>query len=270
MSGDTGTVTATHEGALCILTFENPPEGYMDAGTERELAARLDEIEADPEIRVVVLTGGQEGVFIRHYDTRLLEHQARALQARGLTFDTSRHVPEPELHRCFARIEASEKIWIAAINGTAMGGGYELALACDLRLAQAGDYPIGLPEVRVGLLPGAGGTQRLADLVGRGKALEYILFGSTFDPEAAAAKGLVSACTPGAALDAARDMAARLCAVPRRALAHVKRLVRTHHNREGILADERTLFCDLMVQDEAIALMAAMNAGNGDIRNPEG
>lgn len=271
MSGpDTGIITRSQEGPVVTLTFENPPEGYMDQGTEAALAQHLDAIEVDETCRIVIMTGGQEGVFIRHYDTRVLESQSNAMRKRGLTFSTERSVPEPDLHRCFRMIEASPKIYIAAINGAAMGGGYELALACDLRLAQQGDYPIGLPEVKIGLLPGAGGTQRLTDLVGRAKALEYILFGATFTPQEAAANGMVNACTPGPVLDAAHEMAARLLALPERALAHSKKLVRCSFDPAGVMADERTLFCDLMVQDDAPNLMRAMNTGTGDIREPNG
>ncbi len=269
MSGpDTGTITRSRKGPVVTLTFENPPEGYMDQGTETALTQHLAAIEADDTCRVVIMTGGQEGVFIRHYDTRVLENQSNAMRKRGLAFSTDRAVPEPDLHRCFRQIETSGKIYIAAINGAAMGGGYELALACDLRFAQQGDYPIGLPEVKIGLLPGAGGTQRLTDLVGRARALEYILLGATFTPQEAAANGMVNVCTPGPVLEAAHDMAARLVALPERALAHSKRLVRRSFDPTGIMADERTLFCDLMVQDEAPELMHAMNTGQGDIRDP--
>ena len=271
MSGpDTGTITQSQDGPIVTLTFENPPEGYMDKGTEAALARELEAVEANDTCRVVILTGGQEGVFIRHYDTRALEQQAEAMRKRGLSFSTDRAVPEPDLHRCFRLIEQSPKIYIAAINGAAMGGGYELALACDLRLAQAGDYPIGLPEVKIGLLPGAGGTQRLSDLVGRAKALEYILLGATFTPQEAEANGMVNACTPGPVFPAAKEMAGRLVALPQLALAHSKRLVRRTFEPSGIMADERTLFCDLMVRDDAVDLMQAMNTGSGDIRDPEG
>lgn len=271
MSGpNTGTIALTYDGPVAILTFENPVEGYMDKGTEIALRTHLDAVEAKDNCRIVILTGGQEGVFIRHYDTRILEAQANTMRDRGITFTKDRPVPEPDLHRCFNMIETSPKIFIAAINGAAMGGGYELALACDLRIAQAGDYPIGLPEVKIGLLPGAGGTQRLSDLVGRAKALEYILFGSTFTPQEAAANGMITACTAGPVLDAANEMAEKLLALPENALAHVKQLVRRSFGQSSKMADERTLFCDLMVQDEALSLMAAMNKGSGDIRNPKG
>jgi len=269
MSGpDTGTVTVTIAGGIAVMRFANPPEGYMDEGTEAGLTAAIDLVEADENVRAVILTGAQNGVFIRHYDVRVLEARSRKLVARGMVFTPDRPVPEPALHHNMRRIEASAKPYIAAINGAAMGGGYELALACDIRLAQAGDYPIGLPEVNLGILPGAGGTQRLPQLVGQARALEYCLTGRTFTPQDAAAAGLVNACVDSPVLDHALAMAQRMVAHPPLALAHIKRLIRGTAPDPDRLALERTLFCDLMVQDEAIALMTRMNSTGSDIRNP--
>jgi enoyl-CoA hydratase len=257
-------IRATHDApGIATLAFKNPPRGTMDDASERELLLALDRIDAQPELRVVVLTGAEEGVFIRHYDVGVLEERARAMAARGLRFDPSRPVPESSIHVAQRRIEASPRIFIAAINGVAMGGGYEITLACDLRIAQDGDYPIGLPEVNIGLLPGAGGTQRLSRLIGEARALELILQGRTVGPREAARLGLVNECCEGSAVARAMEIARRIAAQPPAALAHVKRLVRGAADRplaQG-LADERTLFCDLMVSDDAIERMHAMNAG---------
>ncbi len=254
-------LTLDAESGVAVLRFHNPPQGFMDDATEAELEAALDVIQDRNDLRVVVLTGGQDGVFIRHYDVGVLEARARKLQARGLSFSTERPVPESPIHRCLRRIEQSARIFIAALNGTAMGGGYELALACDLRIAQAGDYRIGLPESNIGLLPGAGGTQRLPQLVGGAKALEFLLLGRTFTPAQAAAAGLVNECCDGPVLPRALDIAHRLAAKSPVALGHIKRLVRRAVADPDGLADERTLFCDLMVDARSIALMAEMNAG---------
>lgn len=258
---------AIPEAGIAVMRFFNPPEGFMDEGTEAGLAAALDRIGGDTTLRAVILTGADAGVFIRHYDVRVLEARARAMAARGMEFSTARTVPEPRLHACLRRIEASPLPFVAAINGACMGGGYELALACDIRLAEDGDYPIGLPEVRLGLLPGAGGTQRLAGLVGQARALEMILTGTTLPPARAAEVGLVGRCVAGAVLDAALDVARDLATLPPRALAHVKALVRGEGADTPGLAAERTLFCDLMVQPETIARMARMTAEGRDIRD---
>ena len=257
-----GAVTVETEGPVARLVFSNPPEGYMDDGTEAALAAALDRVEADDALRAAVLVSDDPGVFVRHFDVRTLEARARAMQARGLAFSPDRPVPDRGTPALLTRMEESPKPFLAAIEGACMGGGLEIALACDLRFAAAGDHPLGLPETRIGLLPGAGGTQRLPRLIGEAKALELILLGRTVGPEEAARLGMVTACVPDARA-AAMQAARALAELPPKALAHVKRLVR---RREG-LATERTLFCDLMVSDEAIARMARMNAEGRDIRD---
>jgi len=263
-----GQVEMNVDDGIAIVRFSNPPDGYMDDETSAGLLSVLDRIEGEDEIRVAVLTGVDEGVFIRHFDVRILEERGRALAARGLTFSEGRSVPPSPLHSALSRMERCPKPLIAALNGVTMGGGFEIALGCDIRLAEAGDYQIGLPEANIGLLPGAGGTQRLPRLIGEARALEFMLTGRTVTPERAEHYGLVSACVDGPVLDHALRMARSLCAKPANALAYIKRLVRLPVD-DAMMAAERTLFCDLMVSDEGIELMAKMNA-KGDILNPGG
>jgi enoyl-CoA hydratase/carnithine racemase len=252
---------------IAVLRLSNPPQGFMDDASEAGIEAALDAIDADDRLRVVVITGAQPGVFVRHFDVGVLEQRARALAARGLRFDPARPVPEAPIHRITRRIETSARIFVAAINGFAMGGGFELALACDLRIAQEGDYRIGLPETNIGLLPGGGGTQRLTRLVGPGRALEWILLGRTFAPREAAALGLVNACHDGPALDHALEIAGALLRRHPLALTHVKRLVRGAAGPAGEagLAEERTLFCDLFTTAQSIEIMAGFNASGRSI-----
>ena len=248
---------------VAVLVMVNNAGGCLDAASERELAEALDAIDADGKLRAVVVTGSGQGVFVRHYDVGVLEARARQMAARGLAFSTDRPVPEGAYLRCLRRIEAHRLPFVAAIDGIAMGGGFELALACDLRLAQAGDYPIGLPEVNIGLLPGAGGTQRLTRLVGPGVAMRSLLLGRTWTPPQARSLGLVDEVVDGPVLPAALALAHEIAARAPRAVQHVKRLVRSAASQglsEG-LAAERTLFCDLMVDADSIELMARMNAG---------
>lgn len=257
--------------AVSVMFFFNPPSGTMDDQTERELLEVLERIEADESIRVVVLTGAQQGVFIRHYDVDVLEHRGRAMQERGLSFQVARPVPPSPIHVAQQRMEGSERIFIAAINGIAMGGGCEMALACDLRIAEQGDYPIGLPEVNIGLLPGAGGTQRMARLLGQARALELILLARTLTPVEAQKYGLISECCDGPVLERAMQIAQRLARSHRRALAHVKQLVRGAALTDVQVgyANERTLFCDLMVDPQSIEKMHAMNQGRLRIETGE-
>lgn len=272
----TGTRLSLHrQGGTAVVRLFNPPHGFMDEAMETELAYALDQLEAWPEGRVVVLTGGEAGMFVRHYDVAVLHQRAQAMLARGKTFSVERPVPQGGIHRCIERIDASPLVFIAAINGVAMGGGFELALGCDIRLAQKGDYQLGLPELNLGLLPGAGGTQAMAALLGTGQTLFHLLTAKVFNPEELLALGLVSSCTPDVLADALR-LAQQIEAVPARACANIKRLVRNapRWGRAEGLAAERTLFCDCMVDPQAQPLMADVARGERTIadkprRRPE-
>ncbi|MEO1192857.1 MAG: enoyl-CoA hydratase/isomerase family protein [Pseudomonadota bacterium] len=261
-------ILVERQDGVVIWRFVNPPEGYMDGASEARLVEVLDAFEQDENARVAVLTGGQDDVFIRHYDVRVLEERCAKMAARGLQFSIERPVPEPLLHQCLRRMEASAKPFIAAMNGTAMGGGFELALACDLRLVQDGPFALGLPEVNLGLMPGAGGTQRLPRLIGVAKALEMCLLGRTLSPQEALVWGLASDCVEGPVLPAALAMAQGLAAQSPKALAHIKQSIRSVQALppdEG-LAQERTRFCDLMVDADALRRVARMNREGLDIR----
>lgn len=256
-------IAVERKDAVLIARIGNPPAGYMDEETAAELMDLLDRIEGDEAIRATVLTGGLEGVFIRHYDVGLLERHGRAMAEKGYSFDRSRPVPETPFLKALTRIETMPKPFVVAINGTAMGGGFELALACDFRLVQDGPFDLGLPEINIGLLPGAGGTQRLARLVGEGRALDMIMTGATVSPRDAVALGVASRCIEGDVLPAALELAHELAGKHPVALAHIKHLVRGSIGRPSAdgLADERTLFCDLMVNPDSLDLMARMNDG---------
>lgn len=263
-------VAVERSGSVAVLTITNPPRGYMDAATVAELDAATAELERDDAVRAVVITGGVPGVFIRHYSVHELEALARQLRERGVAVDPARPLPPRDIDRVFGRLEEMPKPVIAAINGFAMGGGFELALCCDLRVAEEGPYELGLPEVRLGILPGAGGTQKLPALVGAARALEMTLRGRTVSPAEARSLGLVHELVPaGRARDRAHELAAELASLPPRAVGHIKRLVRASAamSRAEGLALERTLFLDLLLSDEALERMSRMNADDRDIRD---
>lgn len=260
------------EDAVWVVKFHNPPKGYMDQHTAAELAQFLDEVEESDSVRAVILTGSEDGIFIRHYDVQELTQKGAALAEKGLSFSADRPVPETEVHRSLRRIGELPIPFIAAINGLAMGGGMEVALACDIRLAQDGPYDLGLPEVKVGLLPGAGGTQRLTRLIGQSRAMAMILLGKTITPAAAAEIGLVMECVQGDVLQRAREVAAQFAGQSALATGHIKRLVRSVGSmpQEQGLAMERTLFCDVMVSADSLDAMNNMVTKEVDIRKAGG
>jgi enoyl-CoA hydratase/carnithine racemase len=262
-------ITIEKDGAVAIVRFTNPPDGYMDGETVPEITTMLDTVEADDDVRAVILTGGLPDVFVRHYSIVELEARGRSQRAEGATFNVARPITERVLHTDFRRIEDSAKPYIAAINGTAMGGGFEMALRCDFRIAQDGPYSLGLPEINLGILPGAGGTQRLSRIIGQAKTLELTLLGKTLSPREAAAYGLVTECCGGPVLGRALEIGHELASKSPHAVAYIKHLVR--HSElvppmDG-LAAERTLFSDLLVRDEAMDLMTEMIEGKRDIRD---
>ncbi|MEM8500471.1 MAG: enoyl-CoA hydratase-related protein [Pseudomonadota bacterium] len=250
------------------VRFHNPPHHYMDRHTATALEALLDDVQASDEVRVVILTGSEPGLFIRHYDVSELLQLAKELAEQGAQFSIDNPSPEAVVHRCYRRMEELPVPFIAAINGHAMGGGFEMALACDIRLVQDGEFDLGLPEVNIGILPGAGGTQRLPRLIGQSRALQMMLLGNTITPRQAVDYGIAMECVDGDVQHRAKEIASQIATLPPNALAHIKHLVRSaaDYSLQDGLARERTLFMDLMVSNDGLERMQNMVDG-GDIRN---
>jgi enoyl-CoA hydratase len=215
--------------AVAVVTFDNPPRGYMTIPQVVELDAAVDALAADPAVRVIVFTGAVPNVFIRHFDVvtildaMMSEARASGLDAEGLVNRALANAGTPGI---LQKIETLPKPTIAAINGFAQGGGFEFALCCDLRITQPGDFRIGLPEVNIGITPGGGGTERLPRLIGEARALELILRGRTVGPEEAARLGMVHECAAEGALPRALTIARELAAKAPGALALAKSLVK--------------------------------------------
>lgn len=247
-------VRSTLHGSAAVITISNPPHGYMTHDLVGELLRSFRATERNPQVRTIIFTGAQPGVFIQHYDLGELAALSRKLNDRGERFDEHAHTPEREMDVLFRRIEDSAKPVIAAINGNAMGFGCELALACDFRIAESGDHLLGQPEVLVGLVPGAGGTQRLARTVGTARALELVLFGRRLSPAQALLAGLVHAVSDGPVLEAALEWAEALDRLSATAVAHGKRLVReaSATSLRESLEKERALFVDTLASPEAL------------------
>jgi enoyl-CoA hydratase/carnithine racemase len=259
----------TRHADTAVLALYNPPQGFFDPQSEREVLQALDIVDGIGEIRALVLHGREPGMFVRHYDVKALERIGRTLLERDLRFSPDHPPPPSAFHRILERIEAAPYISIAAIDGWCMGGGLELALGCHLRYAQPGDYRIGLLEVQLGLIPGAGGTQRLGQVVGHAKALEMLLLGTCVTPQEAAGLGLVHALVPDA-LSHALDVAQTLARRPREVLQHLVRLHAQAQRLDGAegMARERGAFSEVLRLPATLRTMAEYNAGRLEL--PEG
>ena len=198
---------------IALVTWDMPGRSMnvIDASVTEELAGIVEKVTSDAAIKGAVVTSGKDA-FCGGADLTILEQMAAKyaglLKAKGeeaanqMVFDESR-----KLSQLYRRLETSGKPWVAAINGTVMGGGFELCLACHHRVAA--DNPrtrLGLPEVKVGLFPGAGGTQRIARMLPPADALQFLLKGDQLSVERAKAMKLVDAVVPQADLvKAAKD-----------------------------------------------------------------
>jgi enoyl-CoA hydratase len=246
------------EGHVQTWTMFNPPMNYMTAAMSQELTELVGRAEADENVRAIILTGGLEGKFITHYSVDELAAGAADPAECARTFP----LLEAGFHRMLDRIMLMPKVVIAAINGDCMGGGYELALACDFRLAADGPFQIGLPEAVLGILPGGGGTQRLPRLIGRGKALEVMLFGNVYHPREAERLGMVNrVLAPETLMSFAMGWARTLAKRPPRSIAAIKRAVYLGADRdlEAGLYIERTEMRDVMCTEDARTIMNAYN-----------
>lgn len=255
-------ISSAMEGSAALIKLGVDGGIFLTADLCEELETALDAAAADASVRTVVLTGANVGVFMRHYSVAEILALSEQLKQAGLKPGDSVPYQKAPIDRCIDRIESMNKPVIAAINGECMGGAMELALGCDLRLAQSGPFRLGQPETILGILPGAGGTQRLARTVGYAHAMRLALTGLPITPEEALRVGLVHSVHTDA-LAAARTIARHFEALPAAALAHTKRLVRESQRLsldEGLKL-ERGLFMDLCLREESQALMRAYEAG---------
>jgi enoyl-CoA hydratase/carnithine racemase len=213
------------------VAIHNPPVNALDTRFLEEFEVVLDRLSRPGEARAVVLRSDLPGFFSAGDDVRELGEVSPDLLAAL-----------PRAHALLDALEALPLPTIAAINGHAMGGGLELALTCDLRFMGADSGRIGLPEVRLGMIPALGGTQRLPPLVGKGKAIEMMFKGLQLAPEEAERIGLVNAVFPEAELEErVQDYAARLARQATGAIARIKGCVLEgiyEGTRQG-LAEER-------------------------------
>jgi enoyl-CoA hydratase/carnithine racemase len=208
-------VTFTADGAVGLVTLDNPPANSYDLGVMTAFAEAVDAAIESPA-RAVIVRSASPKFFSAGADVKkFLDGDVAANMEMIRTSQAA-----------FRRMAAAEQVFVCHIAGHALGGGLEIALACDIRLADEGEYKLGTPEVTLGLLPGNGGTQRLTRLVGPSRAMELLLTGRTFSPAEAYAMGLVAALfAPDDAEARVRAYAERLAGGPALALAAIKRCV---------------------------------------------
>lgn len=260
-------VTTAIQDHIAVVTITNPPRGYMNNETIQELNAAQKELDANDDVHVVVFTGGLPDVFIRHYDVGEILVAQEIFRKRAAEGNTD-PVPENAVQALYKVIDMWRKPTIAAINGFCQGGGFEFALCCDIRVAQEGDYRIGLPESIIGIFPGAGGTQRLTRHIGVSRTLEMILRGRTVGPREAAEIGMVHEVTPGKALDHAMGIARELAAKTPASMKIIKELVKPapYRTLEEGLKMEYVGFAELIRDDDGSKeLMEAFMAQGEDI-----
>ncbi len=220
------TIRVERSEGVATVTVNRPERlNALNAHAVRRLGEVFDELRVDEEVRGVIVTGAGEKAFVAGADIAELAElspvAARRMSRQG--------------QEVFAGIESCPKPVVAAVGGHALGGGCELALACHLRVA-SDDATLGLPEVRLGLIPGYGGTVRLARLIGLGRALEMILTGEVVGAERALEIGLVNAVAPREGLLAkARE---RLDAILRNGPLAVRMALEATYGAQGLQTDE--------------------------------
>jgi enoyl-CoA hydratase/carnithine racemase len=239
--------TTDRRGSVEIATFSNPPHNYLDKPVIDELG-QLVAAWRDPSIRAVVIQSRAEDA--RGFSQYSVE------ELYGLAGDPTASRYSGSIVRgykaIFDRMAALPKVIIAAMNGDAMGGGFELTLACDLRIGQHGDFRYGNPEVRVGVIPGAGGTQRISRLVGLARALDWVLRGRIVTPEVALELGMVHevvADAPARSLQLAEEIAS----LPPLSVANAKRALYlgADSNLQAAFEVENMNWTEVMQSDDA-------------------
>ena len=176
--------------AIGYVVLDRPPANSYDPAFVDELDAAIEAAKNDDEVRVIVVRSASEKFFSAGADVAFFAKSDLAAQIAFVA----------RANDAMSKLESTPKVVVAAINGHCLGGGLEIALCCDFRIAAEGAYKIGLPEVTLGLLPGTGGTQRLPRLIGRQKALGLMLKGTTLSPQDAKDAGIVDEVVPAAEL----------------------------------------------------------------------
>jgi enoyl-CoA hydratase/carnithine racemase len=226
------------------IVLDRPPANSYDKSFMEELDAAIEAARRDDAVKAILVRSANEKFFSAGADVSVFAKS-------GLDEQNAFVVCAND---AMGKFEETPKVVVAAINGHCLGGGLEIALCCDFRIAAEGSYRIGLPEVSLGLLPGTGGTQRLPRLIGRQKALDFMLRGTTMPPQDALAAGIVDEVVPAAQLlDKALERLRAYASGPTFAIGRIKQaVVRGFGMRldEGLKL-ERQLLIELFKSEDA-------------------
>ena len=240
-------------GPVAVCTLDKPPANTLDEPLYAEIDRLVTGLELSPDVRAAVVASAHRSIFVAGADIKAMADYDFRPGATRRKVDL--------VHATFRRLERVGIPTVAAITGHALGGGCEMALACDFRVMTGGDARIGLPEIGLGIIPGGGGTQRLPRLLGRARAADLLMLGTRLGAEEAERIGLVNrACpTPEATLAEAVALAERLARMPAPGLRLIKRCL-----DEGVYGDldhglsiERDAVVEALAQPEAREGIAA-------------
>jgi enoyl-CoA hydratase/carnithine racemase len=245
-SSPTRSVTLSRErDGVALIHLNRPPANAYDRSVADDLNAAIDEVRWDGDIRGAVLVSDlaprffSAGADIANFQRSTLDQNAMLVL---------------HMHETLLKIEHTPKIFVAAVGGHALGGGLEIALACDLRFGAEGEYRLGLPEVTLGILPGNGGTQRLQRLIGRTRALDMMMTGAPVGPQRALELGLLDRLFPADRLvEESVNYVAKLARGATMAIGNIKLATRTGAELplEGALALEREAVVRLFMSEDA-------------------
>ena len=255
------------QGQIIICYLSNPPTHTLTAQGLLEIHDFLDSLVSNKELRILAFTGAGEDVFIRHYEVGELADTAEKNIDRQEETKKPDNNPIKELHgfhKMLLKIRDLDAIVVAGINGNTAGGGCEFSLGCDLRVMSSGDYFIGLPETSVGILPGGGGTQRLARLIGSSRALDLILHGQLISNIKALEFGIINEILPKESfLKSLKEYCRILANRAPIALREVKRAIHRGMDlplEEALLLEQEAFNKTMNSKDAAKAMRTLLNS----------
>ncbi|MFF4508751.1 enoyl-CoA hydratase/isomerase family protein [Streptomyces sp. NPDC001401] len=285
---DKGHLKIEDRGAVLVVHVDGGPHQEFGLDISTQLDKLVDRADRDPNIRAVVFTGAHPERFVSHAAVRWLQEEGAASPTVGrrgaaAVVRLAKHVDRSRLlgtlmrktpmrgalqlerlHTTFLRMNRSGVLFVAALNGSALGLGAEFAWACDLRVMADGDFFIGQPEVLLGIIPGGGGTQRLTRLIGTHRSLAAILEGKPFTPAEALANGAVDQVVPqDKVVTQAKELAERLGKRSKGSVAAAKRSVYFGGSmslEDGLHVERAEFFTRVMSQEGQELMLGYLNA----------